>query len=131
MDAQARTRTRSRAEILPAIEEVLRLDREVFGADRSGLLGSLTLSRRRQDAAPGFTLAARRGAGIDGYGLADGVRSPTISGPGWLRTEDVAATLLDEFLSRSGRELVFVDSMLENPWALSLLKARGFEFRGL
>ena len=44
------------------------------------------------------------------------------------RTEDVAATLLDEFLRRSGRELVFVDCMLENPWALPLVKARGFEF---
>ena len=49
-------------------------------------------------------------------------------GPWMARTEDVAATLLDEFLRRSGRELVFVDCMLENPWALPLVKARGFEF---
>ena len=42
--------------------------------------------------------------------------------------EDVAVELLDEFLRRSGRELLFVDCMINNPWALPLVKARGFEF---
>ena len=43
------------------IEDVLWLDREIFGADRSGLLRSLT------ETAPDFTLVSRVGAGIEGY----------------------------------------------------------------
>ena len=43
-------------------------------------------------------------------------------------SEDVAAELLDEFLRRSGRELLFLDCMLNNPFALPLVKERGFEF---
>ena len=101
---------------------MLRLDREIFGADRSGLLRSLT------ETAPDFTLVARGGAGIEGYAFGRRGSLADHLGPWMARTEDVAATLLDEFLRRSGRELVFVDCMLENPWALSLVKARGFEF---
>jgi GNAT superfamily N-acetyltransferase len=104
------------------IDDVLRLDREIFGADRSRLLRSLT------EAAPDFTLMARSGEEIAGYTFG---RTGSIAdhlGPWMARDEDVAAALLDEFLTRSGRELVFVDCMLENPWALSLVKTRGFEF---
>ena len=104
------------------IEDVLWLDREVFGADRSELLRSLT------ETAPDFTLVSRVGAGIEGYAFGRRGSRADHLGPWMARTEEVAATLLDEFLRRSGRELVFVDCMLENPWALSLVKARGFEF---
>jgi GNAT superfamily N-acetyltransferase len=108
--------------IVTAIEEVLRLDREIFGADRSGLLRPLT------ETAPDFTLVSRRGVGIEGYAFGRRGSLADHFGPWMARTEDVAATLLDKFLTRSGRELVFVDCMLENPWALSLVQARGFEF---
>ena len=104
------------------IEDVLRLDREIFGADRSGLLRSLT------ETAPELHVGSQRKAGIEGYAFGRRGSLADHLGPWMARTEDVAATLLDEFLRRSGRELVFVDCMLENPWALSLVKARGFEF---
>lgn len=105
-----------------AIDDVLRLDREIFGADRSGLLRSIS------DQAPDFTLIARQEDDVTGYlfgrrgSLADHL------GPWMAKSEDAAATLLDEFLRRSDRELLFVDCMVENPWALPLVQARGFEF---
>ncbi|MGO9568993.1 MAG: GNAT family N-acetyltransferase [Desulfomonilaceae bacterium] len=104
------------------IEDVLRLDREIFGADRSQLLRSLN------DSAAAFTLVARGGEGIEGYTFGRRGSLADHLGPWVARNADMAATLLDEFLRRSGRELVFVDCMLENLWALPLLKARGFEF---
>jgi GNAT superfamily N-acetyltransferase len=106
------------------VEEVLRLDREIFGADRSRLLRSLT------ETAPGFTFVARGGVGVGIEGYTFGRRGSLADhlGPWMARTEEVAAMLLDEFLRRSGRELVFVDCFRENPWALPLVKARGFEF---
>lgn len=105
-----------------AIDDVLRLDREIFGADRSGLLRSIS------DQAPDLTLIARQEDDVTGYlfgrrgSLADHL------GPWMAKSEDAAATLLDEFLRRSDRELLFVDCMVENPWALPLVQARGFEF---
>jgi GNAT superfamily N-acetyltransferase len=104
------------------IEDLLRLDREIFGADRSSLLRSLT------ETAPDFTLVSRRESGIEGYAFGRRGSLADHLGPWMARTEDVASTLLDEFLRRSGRELVFIDCLRENPWALSLVKARGFEF---
>jgi len=104
------------------IQEVLPLDREIFGADRSQLLRSLA------EEAPEFTLAPRRDTGIAGYTFGRRGALADQLGP-WMSTnEDVAAELLDEFLRRSGRELLFVDCMLNNPWAAPLVKERGFEF---
>ena len=79
------------------IEDVLRLDSEIFGADRSVLLRSLT------EAAPDFTLVARGRAGIDGYAFGRQGSLADHLGPWMARNEDVAATLLDAFLRRSGR----------------------------
>jgi GNAT superfamily N-acetyltransferase len=121
----------SRAGILPvnggpgivtAIEDVLRLDREILGADRSGLLRSLT------ETAPDFTLVSRVETEVAGYALGRRGSLADHLGPWMARNEDVAATLLDEFLSRSRSDLVFVDCLRENSWAPSLVKARGFEF---
>ncbi len=104
------------------IEDVLRLDRGIFGADRSGLLRSVAA------AAPGFALAVRQSSEIDGYifgrhgSLADQL------GPWMARDESTAAILLDEFLQRSGRECVFVDCVPRHAWAVRLLQDRGFEF---
>jgi ribosomal protein S18 acetylase RimI-like enzyme len=104
------------------IDAVLSLDREIFGADRSQLLRSLA------EEAPEFALAARRNGAIVGYTFARHGALADQLGPWMANNEDVAAELLDEFLRRSGRELLFVDCMLNNPWALGLVKARGFEF---
>jgi hypothetical protein len=48
-------------------------------------------------------------------------------GPWMARHEDVGAILLDEFLRRSSRELIFVDCVGPNTWAIPLVKERGFE----
>jgi GNAT superfamily N-acetyltransferase len=103
------------------LEEVLRLDRDVFGADRSELLRSLA------ESAPEFNLVARDDAGIAGYTFGRrGSRADQL-GPWMARHEDVGAILLDEFLRRSSRELIFVDCVGPNTWAIPLVKERGFE----
>jgi predicted N-acetyltransferase YhbS len=104
------------------IEDVRRLDREIFGADRSGLLRSLT------EAAPDLTLVARQYPGVNGYAFGRRGSRADHLGPWMARNEDVASTLLDEFLHRSSRELVFVDCLRQNSWAVPLLRTRGFEF---
>jgi GNAT superfamily N-acetyltransferase len=109
--------------VVPAIEAVLRLDREIFGADRSALLRSLA------QAAPEFTLVDVSAASIKGYAFGRRGSLADHLGPWMARKEDVATELLDEFLRRSGRELVFVDCLKENPWAVPLVQARGFEFQ--
>ena len=104
------------------IQDVLPLDREIFGADRSQLLRSLA------EEAPEFTLSLRLGAGIAGYTFGRHGALADQLGPWMANREEVAAELLDEFLRRSGRELLFVDCMLNNPWSVPLVKERGFEF---
>jgi GNAT superfamily N-acetyltransferase len=103
------------------LEEVLRLDRAVFGADRSKLLRSLAAS------APELTLAAKEEIGLAGYTFGrHGSRADQL-GPWMAHNEDVAAILLDEFLRRSSRDFVFVDCVGRNSAAVPLVKARGFE----
>ena len=103
------------------LEEVLRLDRSVFGADRGKLLRSLVAS------APELTLAAKDETGTAGYTFGRrGSRADQL-GPWMARNEDVAAILLDEFLRRSPRDLIFVDCVGRNSAAVPLVKARGFE----
>jgi GNAT superfamily N-acetyltransferase len=103
------------------VEDVLRLDREIFGADRSGLLRSLA------EAAPDLALVARADVGVAGYAFGRRGSLADHLGPWAARGEEVAAALLDEFLRRSKRELVFVDCLRGNPWAAPLVTARGFE----
>ncbi len=101
---------------------ILRLDREVFGADRSELLRSL----HRE--APAFTLEIRHGGDLVGYALGRGGSRADHLGPWMAREEASARALLEEFLRRSGRETVFVDRLRTNAFARALLTARGFEF---
>jgi GNAT superfamily N-acetyltransferase len=104
------------------IDDALSLDRDIFGADRSILLRSIA------QGAPAFTLVQRRDGQIAGYAFGRrGTRADHL-GPWMALYPDVAATLLDEFLAASDRDLVFVDCVCENSWALPLLKDRGFEF---
>ena len=103
------------------LEDVLRLDRDVFGADRSGLLRSLAESD------PEFLLVAKDESGIAGYTFGRrGSRADQL-GPWMARNEDVGAILLDEFLRRSSRGLIFVDCMGPNAWAIPLVRERRFE----
>jgi GNAT superfamily N-acetyltransferase len=109
--------------IVQAIESVLRLDREIFGADRSELLRSLA------EAAPDFTLVDGNAGRIEAYSFGRRGSLADHLGPWMARNEDVAEHLLDKFLRHSGRELVFVDCLRDNPWAVPLVQARGFEFQ--
>jgi len=107
---------------LVEIHDLLEIDRETFGADRSWLLRSLN------EEAPDFTLMAKQEARVTGYSFGRRGSFADQLGPWVARDKDVAAVLLDEFLHRSQRELVFVDCMSPNAWAAQLVKTRGFEF---
>ena len=102
--------------------DVLELDHEIFGADRSELLRSVA-----QDA-PDFVLKARSQGKLTGYALGrKGSRADHL-GP-WVAQDEAAARgMLDEFLRRSRQELVFVDGMKPSPWAMKLLAEYGFEY---
>jgi GNAT superfamily N-acetyltransferase len=103
------------------IEQALELDREVFGADRSALLRSIAA------AAPDFVLVTEHDGAVAGYAFGRRGSHADHLGPWVARDEDVAATLLDEFLRRSARELVFIDCVRGNRWAMPLAQAHGFE----
>ena len=100
--------------------QVLRLDREIFGADRSRLLQSLAAEN------PEFILVAEQQGGIAGYALG---RRGTLAdhlGPWITRDVETAEELLDEFLWRSRRETVLVDALKARRSVGGLLAARGF-----
>jgi len=106
----------------PELHEVLQVDREVFGADRSALLRSLS------ESAPDFVQVLRPHTGVTGYTFGRRGSLADELGP-WIAYEErAAAELLDSFLARSSRELVFVDCLKSNSWAIGLVRARGFEF---
>ena len=107
--------------VVRELDAVLRLDREVFGADRSPLLRSVARET------PQFVLVTKQQEAVAGYAFGRrGTRADHL-GPWVAPDEDVAVTLLDEFLRRSERELVFIDCVRRNPWAVSLAQAHDFE----
>lgn len=117
-----------RAEILrepvppPDLGEILKPDREAFGADRSQLLQSL----HRE--APGLTLKVGHPSGVAGYALGRRGSRADHLGPWVGHDEATAAWLLEEFLRRSTRDTVFVDCVKSTPFVEALLRQRGFEF---
>lgn len=104
------------------MEDILLIDREIFGADRSGLLRTLAQE------APHLTLVDQQEGKITGYSFGRLGSRADHMGPWVARNEDVAEKLLNSFLFRSSRELVFIDCLRINPWAVPLVKAHGFEF---
>jgi len=122
----SRTAKAKAAEKVPvSIEDVLRIDRKIFGANRSGLLRSLAQE------APHLTLVDQQEGEITGYSFGRLGSRADHMGPWVARNEGSAERLLNSFLLRSSRKLIFVDCLLLNPWAVSLVKARGFEFSRL
>jgi len=107
---------------LGELGDVFRLDREIFGADRSGLLCSIA------EEAPNFTLVTRQDDRIAGYVFGRRGSHAIQMGPWVARNREVAGTLLDTFLCFATGRPVFVDCVPGNPWAVPLVKARGFEF---
>ena len=105
-----------------ALEEFLRIDREVFGADRSSLLRSL------HHDAPDFVMRTGENDALDGYAFGRRGSFADHLGP-WLATQEKPAQfLLEEFLQRSSRDHIVVDYMKSNAVAGELLRRFGFEY---
>lgn len=104
------------------LEALLKMDSEVFGADRSALLRSLA------DSAPELVTIARHEGTVQGFALGrKGSRADHL-GP-WVASNALAAReVLEGFLLHSRRQVVFVDVVRDNPWAPALLAGNGFQF---
>ena len=100
--------------------ELLALDREAFGADRSKLIESLVAD------ACGEPMAAAVGGRLTGYALARRGSNAAYIGP--LVTTDArqAASLLDGILGQLAGEQVYVDLNTNFERGAQLLAARGF-----
>ncbi len=103
------------------LEEILKEDRKIFGADRSALLRSLDHD------APEFTLARLSRDEPAAYALGRrGTRADHL-GPWMARQQAEAGAVLEEFLARSQSDSVFVDCLKSHPFGRELLRAQGFE----
>jgi GNAT superfamily N-acetyltransferase len=104
------------------LEEVLQLDRDIFGADRAVLLRSVA-----QDA-PEFALQTRSEGRLAGYAFGRRGSRADHLGP-WVAQDEISArSIFDEFLRRSCQPMVFVDGMRPNPWVIGLVRDHGFEY---
>ena len=105
------------------IEPILEMDREVFGADRSALLRSISAS------APELVITNRAvGSGLEGFALGrKGSRADQL-GPWVASGVPAAREVLEAFLLHSRRNVVFVDVMKDNPRAGGLVAEKGFQF---
>ena len=114
--------TQTAVAIAENLEPLLEFDHQVFGADRSALLRSLASS------APDLVAIHRSGGAVEAFALGrPGSRADQL-GP-WVAANAAAArAVLDDFLLRSRRPVVFVDVLRDNVWAPALLAARGFQF---
>ena len=106
----------------PDLDWIIELDRQVFGADRSGLVRSL------HQETPAFTLAVEARGELQGYALGRRGSRADHLGPWVAREESAARALLAAFLRRSNRDTIFVDGMKSSPWAGRFLDSMGFEF---
>ena len=104
-----------------ALDEVLKLDQQVFGANRSELLRSLASE------APAFALAAWQDDELKGYAFGRAGSRADHLGPCVAWDEQAAAALLDQFLHRSSRNMIFVDRVKPCGLLATLLRTRGFE----
>ena len=93
----------------------------VFGADRSQLLRSVAQE------APQFVLQARDQNRLAGYAFGRQGSIADHMGPWVAQDEETARILLQEFLQRSRRSLVFLDAMKSNPWGIARLRHQEFE----
>jgi len=106
----------------PDLNAMAKLDRLVFGADRSALLSSL------DDQAPEFTVAIDAAGELAGYVLGrHGSRADHL-GPWVAKDEASARSLLVEFMRRSKRECIFIDCVRPSRFACELVRDLGFEF---
>jgi GNAT superfamily N-acetyltransferase len=104
----------------PISERTLELDRALFGADRRELLRSF------EGEAPELALEIADTRAVHGYAFGRHGTQADHLGPLMARDSSAAARLLDAFLDRSTRALIYVDCFVDRPWTRSLLEERGF-----
>ena len=110
----------NRGEAEPISDAVIGLDSVLFGADRQALAASL-----KRDW-PEAAIEVREAGEVRGYALGRRGSRADHMGPWMARDEHAAARLLDAFLDRSARGRVFIDCVVDHPFARRLLAARGF-----
>jgi GNAT superfamily N-acetyltransferase len=102
------------------LEEIFKLDRELFGADRSFLLRPLHAQ------APEFAMARWENERLHGYAFGRHGLFADHLGP-WMAANPTAAqTLLQTFMAKSRRDTVIVDCVKTNSSAVELLHGQGF-----
>jgi GNAT superfamily N-acetyltransferase len=100
--------------------EILELDKKIFGADRSFLLRSL------QEQSPEFATASWSNGAPQAYSFGRPGLFADHLGP-WMASSNTSAEdLLKNFLVRSTRDTLIVDSMKANATATDLLTQHGF-----
>jgi GNAT superfamily N-acetyltransferase len=121
--ADMRTSKSNRAPLTEAqLELISRMDRDVFGADRSFLLRSL------REETPQFAISDRGNGLLQGYAFGRCGSFADHMGPWMANGKDSAEKLLEEFLARSSRETLVVDCLKANEAAGELLRAHEFVF---
>lgn len=104
------------------LEGICEFDRQVFGADRSGLLMSL------HEEAPELTLGILKDGTLAGYAFGRRGSFADHLGP-WMASEpDTARRLLEAFLAASSRETQIADCLSAHADAGDLLKSFGFNY---
>ena len=101
-------------------EQIFKVDRELFGADRGFLLRGLC------EDAPEFATAVWDEDLSHGYAFGRRGLFADHLGPWMARTRAEAENLLQSFLAKSSRETVIVDCMKSNSMAVELLRNCGF-----
>lgn len=102
------------------LDQVCKLDQEVFGADRGFLLHSL------QDQSPEFAMAVWEQGSLQAYCFGRRGLFADHLGPWMSRSRAAAEKLLHGFLSQSSRDTVIVDCLQSNSVALDLLDSCSF-----
>jgi len=102
------------------LEQVVRMDREFFGADRGFLLRSLFAE------APELALTVHEGGRLRAYVFGRRGRFADHLGPWMAANRQPAELLLRGFLANSSRESLIADCVKSNAIALELLSACGF-----
>jgi GNAT superfamily N-acetyltransferase len=107
--------------LMPAqLENICKLDRELFGADRNFLLRSL------HDQAVEFAMAFSQGGQLQGYAFGRHGLFADHLGPWMAVNRKAAEIVLQAFLAESHRDTIIADCVKNNSFAVELLNAYGF-----
>jgi GNAT superfamily N-acetyltransferase len=104
------------------LESISRMDREVFGADRSTLLRSL------HEESPHLTMGLWNDGALQGYTFGRRGSFADHLGPWMASGAASGGRLLEEFLVRSSREVLVVDCLKANAAAGEMLRTSGFSY---